>query len=161
GFVVLFAVAALIKWLGARGHLMFLDGLATGNPTVSEAWAKTSTPGNSLWRVYLALFAITYMLGILIAIPFLLSLPSAMTTMTSDDFFGFLMIRLIVVVLIFSPVIIILGIVKLFIDDFMVPIMWRHDLVFVSAWARFKPLLMANIGDFVIYLLARIGIAIV
>jgi hypothetical protein len=55
---------------------------------------------------------------------------------------------------------VIAGMTSLFLDSFVVPIMYRFDLTATAAWRSFLPWLRAHPGNFVLYALLVLALAI-
>ncbi|OGV74721.1 MAG: hypothetical protein A3K19_32955 [Lentisphaerae bacterium RIFOXYB12_FULL_65_16] len=151
-----FAVAGLVLiWLGSRGKLMFMAAVARGRAAVGADWAEFGALGNSLflWRLGfgIALMLLTVAGGVFLVLMGIAAIMGALST-------G----------LVLAAVPLILGLagtclaaltvllIRVFLEDFIIPLMYRYNLRVLSAWNYFGRLLVAHFPAFVLYLLARI-----
>ncbi|MDX2444808.1 MAG: hypothetical protein QNK30_13500 [Bacteroidales bacterium] len=149
-FGIFFITALLIvfNWLSSRGKFMFLDNVVHNRAEVTKPWYDFKTIGNSLfvWRliygficlaVFLLLFGLFFsmFLGI-----YATGFPRPATAMT---IFGMSMI--------FLTVMIIIGYITLFMNDFVVPIMYKYQLSATQAWGKFLKLFGTHFWHFILY----------
>jgi hypothetical protein len=143
-------VAVVFLWLGSRGKFVFLDGVARGHAAIVEPWNRTAPLGNSLflWKLGFAIVSGLLMLGLLFV-----TIGSALlgwlgfherVAMAPPIIGGIALAGLVVLVVAF---------VWLMLDDFVVPLMYRHGIRTNEAWRRFLPLLRENLVPFVLYAL--------
>jgi hypothetical protein len=148
--VLALAVGVVFLWLGSRGKFVFLDGVAQGRAAIVEPWHRTAALGNSLflWRLGFAILSGLLVLGVVIA-----TLGSAVlgwlgfherVAMAPPIIGGILLVGFVALLLAF---------VNLLLDDFVVPLMYRHGLRAGEAWRRFLPLFREHLGQFVLYAL--------
>ena len=148
GIVFIFAVVIVFNWLSSRGKFMFLDNVVHNRAEVTKPWNDYKAQGNSLflWRLVFGFicFAIFILLFSLFFSMFLgihaADFPRHTTAMT---ILGMVMILL--------TFVIITGYITLFMNDFVVPIMYKHQLSATKAWGRFLRLLGANFWHFLLY----------
>ena len=156
--VVGIVVGIVFLWLGSRGKFVFLDDVVRGRTAIVEPWNRYAHLGQSLflWRLVFAIFAGLVMLGLLLATvgtalvgwlryhePLAMA-PSMIGGLALVGFAGLLV-----------------GFVNLMLDDFVVPLMYRHELRVNDAWRRFLPLLRGNPGTFILYALFVLLLVIV
>lgn len=164
GVVVLALIAALL-WLSSRGKFIFLDNVVHEKAEVSDPWRQYKRLGNSLflWRAaFVGIVIAVVAAGALIP-----AIPAALVSggsfedlsifaMTSWGIFFGLIVFCVIVISLF---------VTLFLDAFVVPIMYRFDLSATQAWKNLLPWLKAHPGNFILYgffvLLLTLGFAIV
>jgi len=152
-FVVVSCVLALIlvvalQWVSARGKFVFLDDVVHGRSAIVEPWKRFAREGDSLF-IWMLLFWLACLLAAaLVALPFLAVLRSVWmggefrwTGVAS--LFGLLFMSI--------PVVIAAAYTVLFLNHFIVPIMYRHRLTTTEAWRRFLPLLRAQPAGFIVY----------
>jgi hypothetical protein len=156
--IVLALVAGVVfLWLGSRGKFVFLDGVASGRAAIVEPWHRTAALGNSLflWRlgftvvwggVLLGLAAATFGGALLSWIRF-----HERLAMAPPIVFGVLLVGCVGLLVAF---------VSLLLDDFVVPLMYRHGLRTNAAWRRFLPLFREHLGQFVLYALLVLVLAV-
>lgn len=154
--VVIAALAVLLIWLSAHGQLMFTHAVVTGEPAIEDSWRRTSPPANSLFRVRLLIWAVTFVLGLLS-----LGLAAAGTLsvmrqgLPAWEFFLALFWNFLPIIVVWIPINLALWVFHVFLYDFVVLIMYRRDMRFLPAWGLFWGLLMSRIGTFFLYFLVR------
>jgi hypothetical protein len=144
------AVGVVFLWLGSRGKFVFLEGVALGRAAIVEPWNRTAPLGNSLflWKLGFAIVSGVLILGLIFAT-------------IGTAFLGWLGFHERVAMA--PPIIggialvgfvgLLAAFVGLLLDDFVVPLMYRHGLRTNEAWRRFLPLLREHLGPFVLYAL--------
>jgi hypothetical protein len=157
-FVVLLGVALwlLVLWLNSRGKFMFLHCVALDKAEVAEPWSKFAGTANSLFRFRICLGLV----GMLLTLPLLVFIGLAIMRMVVQgevDIAG--VMTSIVLGLIFVLVAVILAIVRKFTVDFVVPIQFLRGGSCLAAWMEFYGLLAANPGQFALYILFQIVMA--
>lgn len=166
--ILAFLIGFLLSWLSARGQFMLLDNLVYGRAEVSIPWNAFKTQANSLF-----FFKISYSIAAMfVFLPLLffviiggmnyMNLISVVTKL--EPYVPAALLHITpgtTLTLVF--VMIVLGIislyVNLFLDDFIVPIMYRQGIRVLDAWSQFLPLLSAHAGSFILYSLFRLLIA--
>jgi len=163
--VVVLAVVAVLLWLSSRGKFIFLDNCVHERAEISNPWHRYKDLGNSLflWRVAF----VGVVIAVLAAAALIPAIPAALISGGSfDDLSIFAMSSWGVFFGLAAVVVVIISLfVSLFLDAFVVPIMYRYELGAVEAWNYLVPWLKAHTGSFVLYgffvLLLTIGFAIV
>lgn len=163
--IMVLALIALLLWLSSRGKFIFLDNVIHDRAEISNPWSRFRRLGDSLflWRAAFVCIVI----AVLAAGALIPAIPAAVVSggslqdlsifaMTSWGVFFGLVVFGVVVVSLF---------VSLFLDAFVVPIMYRFDLSATEAWKNLTPWLKAHPGYFVLYgffvLLLTLGYAVV
>ncbi|MEO8378003.1 MAG: hypothetical protein ABI579_10060 [Candidatus Sumerlaeota bacterium] len=157
GFILVLLIIALIKWLSSRAEFMFLDGVVTGTPAIGDSWSATKEQGNSLFFFRFIVASISFSLA---ALAILGALPFVLSALRSGKDLESSLLSSITVAIILVPVGIAISISELFIDDFVVPIMYRRRIKFIAAFKIFWQLFQRNLGTFAFYWLVRVGIAL-
>ncbi len=142
------AAVVVLLWVGSRGKFMFLDNVVHGRSRVTGPWHRFSRLGDSLflWRL---VFLIAVMLVILaIVIPLVITSGIMATLRVSSLFAGGAVLTLVGMLLI---VLIPVSYVILFLDDFVVPMMYRYNLTATAAWGMFLGLFREQPGYFLLY----------
>ena len=151
GLIVLaLAVGVVFLWLGSRGKFVFLEGVALGRAAIVEPWTRTAPLGNSLflWKL-----GFSFVSGLLILGLVFTTIGSALlgwlgfherVAMAPPIVGGIALVG-------FAGLLV--AFVGLLLDDFVVPLMYRHGLRANEAWRRFLPLLREHPGPFVLYAL--------
>lgn len=159
GAVALVAVIVL-QWVSCRGRFIFLDCVVHERAAIVEPWKRYSHQGNSLFAWTLVFILVVALLLLLAALPFL----ATMQTLWADNEFnwvgvaslgGFFLIAI--------PIGVAALYTLLFLNHFVVPIMYRHNLGATAAWSRFLVLFRAHPWWFIAYglltLVLVVGIA--
>jgi hypothetical protein len=151
GLIVLaVAVGLVFLWLGSRGKFVLLEGVARGRAAIVEPWNRTAPLGNSLflWKLGFSVVSGLLMLGLIFA-----TIGSALlgwlgfherVAMAPPILGGIALVGFVGLLVAF---------VGLLLDDFVVPLMYRHGIRAGEAWRRFLPLLREHLGQFVLYAL--------
>jgi hypothetical protein len=152
-FGIPFALAALVVglallWLSSRGKLIFLDNMVRGRSAFVEPWKRCGQLGDSLfiWRLGFYLAALLLAGAVLSPMVWLgrnitdstIGRPFAVLA-TFSAMFG---------ALIFGVVV---AYVTLFLESFIVPLMYRRQISAIEAWKQFLPLLRSHLPEFVAY----------
>lgn len=164
GMAVL-ALIAVLLWLSSRGKFIFLDNVVHERAEISNPWRRYKRLGNSLF-IWRAVF-VGAVLAVIAAGALIPAIPAALVSrgsfedlsifaMTSWGVFFGLIVFCVIVISLF---------VTLFLDAFVVPIMYRFDLSATEAWNNLLPWLKAHPGYFILYgffvLLLAVGFVIV
>ncbi len=163
--IVVLAIVAVLLWLSSRGKFIFLDNVVHERAEISNPWHRYKNLGNSLflWRVAF----VGVVIAVLAAAALIPAIPAALISGGSfDDLSIFAMTSWGLVFGLAAVVVVIISLfVSLFLDSFVVPIMYRFDLSATEAWKHLVPWLKAHPGSFVLYgffvLLLTLGFAIV
>jgi hypothetical protein len=147
--VVLAVVVGIIfLWLSSRGKFMFLDNVVRNQAEIAKPWHEYRKEGDSLFVWRLVFGFISFAAFSLITVFFFFSA----SRIYAETRFSPLPILWIVGL---SGVFLILGLVvgalSLFLNDFVVPLMYRNRISANHGWKLFLPLLKAHLGSFILY----------
>jgi hypothetical protein len=127
---------------------MFLDNVVHDRAEIAKPWKQYSKEGNSLfvWRFCFGfiVFAFFILLGILF-------FTAASALHVNDRFTGLLILFLIGWILLFFLTIIIVGYISIFLDSFVVPLMYKDNLTATRAWGRFLSIFNKHPFHFILY----------
>lgn len=166
GLLVLLIVVILLTWLSSRGKFMFLDNVVHDRSNVTKPWHDFRELGNSLFFWRLCFGFICFSLCIL----FLIFCYTTLYGLYESYSPRYTMIFAVVgMVFAFLIMMVIVGYITLFLNDFVVPIMYRSDIKTLEAWGRFLSLfsryvlyfLFYGILVFFLHVLVVIGVLIV
>ncbi|MBN2091598.1 hypothetical protein JW964_18435 [candidate division KSB1 bacterium] len=145
GIVAVIALIILIIWLSSRGKFMFLHNVVNNSSEVSRPWHAYKKEGDSLflWRLVFALVAIGMIAMFAIQFYFVISEYETSTGNLFLSIGGLVLVGLISFIVI--------GYVSLFLDNFIVPIMYRYRMTTTEAWNYFLPILRQNLLQFILY----------
>lgn len=158
-FLLALALGLLFTWLSSRGKFMFLDNLVKGRAEVADPWRRFQAPGNALFlfRVGVGFAALGAMVvvtavGLLFAYPDLRAHRLGPRSLAAFCLGLFLLLTLAVV----------LGLLRLVVEDFVVPVVYRRGLSPLAALRLFRDEMLAgHEGALLLYVLARIVLALV
>jgi hypothetical protein len=146
--VLLIALAVLLTWLSSRGKFMLLDNVVHNRAEVVLPWQRFKALGNSLfvWRICFGLLCIALLVTLFVT-GFVIFAAGF-----DRDLAGlFLFLPILGISFLFLAVMLIAAYISLFLDSFIVPIMYRYELPATQAWERFLPLLKQYPGNFLLY----------
>jgi hypothetical protein len=157
-------VGFVLLWLGSRGKFVFLEGVALGRAAIVEPWNRYARLGNSLflWKLGFAVVSGLVMLGIVFA-----TFGTALLGWLGFHERVAMAPPIIGGIVLAGFVGLLVAFVGLMLDDFVVPLMYRHGLRATEAWKRFLPLFREHLGRFVLYALfvlvlaAAVGVMVV
>lgn len=148
GIFFLIAISIVLIWLSSRGKFMFLDNVIHAKAEVVKPWHDYSRQGNSLfvWRLvygFICFIIIMVSLGISVVVIYNLFTGNAEIPTKVFAIMGLILQFMILVIL--------MSFISLFLNDFVVPIMYKHKISTSKAWFKFLPVLSSNLGHFIIY----------
>jgi hypothetical protein len=150
-------VGVILTWLRSRGEFMFLHCVARNKAQVAEPWREFTREGNSLFRFRLVLLLV----AMITSWPLLILCGIKIYRMYFDSDWttqGILQCIGLGLALIFVGIV--LAIVGKLTSDFVVPIMFLRRKQCLDGWREFGHLLTAEPGEFIVYLLFQIVLAI-
>jgi hypothetical protein len=160
--LVLFFIVMLVVWLSSRGKFMFLYNVVLKRSEIVKPWHEYSREGNSLcvWSIVFGFVCMVFF-ALFVGLVFKL-----LTLIHYDALSGMNMVlRISGLACLFIAFLLIIGYIWLFLNDFIVPIMYKHRLTASAAWKRFSPLFREYAFHFILYgvllFLVYIGIVIV
>lgn len=149
--VVIMAVAAillLIVWLSSRAKFIYLDNVIHNRAQIVEPWHRFRDLGNSLFLWRIGFFVAC---GLIILLLLLLFFAPAATLSFSDALAGLSYAAMALGVLVMIVVGILAAYVGLFLEGFVIPIMYKFDLKATEAWRYFLPWLKTRPVPFFLY----------
>ena len=159
-FIVVLVLVLVIffTWLNSRGKFMFLYCVALNRAEIAEPWNRFEAQANSLFWFRLALWAIS----LVFTLPLVVFMIIIALSMFRNDGWNFAGILLLGALFMASCVIgFFFFLIRKFTIDFVVPIMYLRGNRCLEAWREFRRLLRSNLGNFVLYLLFQLVIALV
>ena len=148
GTLFIIAVIVVFTWLSSRGKFMFLHNVVHHKAEVTKPWNEYRRQGDSLflWRL---VYGIIDFAAVALIIVFFFGL---ITRMFYHDITGAQKVYTIMgMVLLFLTFFIITSYISLFLNDFVVPIMFKYKLSATKGWGRFLPLMSRYFGYFLLY----------
>lgn len=149
-FLVFLVIAfvVLMLWISSRAKFMFLDNVVHNRAHVVEPWRRLRREGNSLflWRVAFTLGCIA--VAIVIAA---MTLGPAALLAFSNAWEGAGVLAGILFVVLIALFGIIALYTAMFVEHFIIPIMYRFKLSVIDAWRHFIPWLSSYGFHFFLY----------
>jgi len=136
--VVVIAVAIVLLWLSSRGKFMFLDNVVHNRAEIAKPWREFQREGDSLFLWRLVFGFVSFAIFVAFIVFFFVG-----ARQLYDAGFGrrVPILFLVGMGLTFLVLLIIIGYISLFLNDFVVPIMRKERLSTVAGWRRFLQLL--------------------
>ncbi len=148
GLLVILAIVLALIWLSSRGKFMFLYNVANDESQVSKPWSEYGREADSLfrWRVVFGLIC-------LIPVALLIGFGIHVAIEISGAYYPTALSILGIVSLVTLGFTLFVGIafIDLFLNDFVVPIMYRERAYATDAWARFLSLFSRHPWHFILY----------
>jgi len=146
--LVVIAVGVVLLWLSSRGKFMFLDSVVHNRAEIARPWREFRKEGDSLflWRLVFGIAAFV-IFAAFIAFFFVGArqlYDAGFDRSAPILFFAGMGLA-------FLVLLIIIGYIALFLNDFVVPIMAKERLSAVAGWRRFLPLLGHHPFAFIIF----------
>jgi hypothetical protein len=148
-------------YIASVARFMLFDTVATGRHRLREAWSRWQGRGFRYFLFQLAFAGIALAVySVLIGIPLLLAWRLGILHHLKEHLgiFLFALLILLPLLLVFA---LIFGLVTLFAKDFAVPIIALEDITIPNALRKLWGMVKAAKGDFAIYVLMKIAMAIV
>jgi len=148
GLLVVLAIALAVFWVSSRAKFIFLDNVVNNRAQIVEPWGRFKRIGDSLflWRVAF----VAALCGVLLVLAGVIFVPAASLSF-SDALRGLSFAGIFLGVLTLAVVGVAAFFILLFLENFVIPIMYKFDLKAMEAWRYFMPWLRAHAGWFVVY----------
>jgi len=157
GAVLLIIFGVFLIWVNSRGKFMFLYNVAREKNEIGLPWNEYRKEGNSLFLWQFFFGWITAALFILLLIYCFVSVKG----LYYGDFPGFIIFwKIAGMVLMFIVYLIAIGYISLFLNDFVVPLMYKYRLGVIGGWKKFLSLFGRYFFRFVVYGLFILGLRI-
>ena len=127
---------------------MFIDNVVHDKAEVKKPWNEFSKEGNSLflWRLVFGFISAFLILGsIIVAFVVMVNLFKGGTPL------GTKIISIVGIIFELLILMIISSYISMLLNDFVVPIMYKHRINTTQAWLKFMPILFSNFWDFIVY----------
>lgn len=148
GVILLIVIIVVLTWLSSRGKFMFLDNVVRDKAEVVKPWNDYSREGNSLfvWR-----FVYGFIVFILVMASLAFSVVVVVNLFTEYNELSTRVFTIMGLILQFLILVIITAYISLFLNDFVVPIMYKYKINTTQAWSKFLPIMSQHLGHFVLY----------
>ncbi len=156
--ITLVALTLVTLWLGTRGQMMSIRAVATGRPAIGEHWRETRKPAWSLFKFSLALSGISLLLwGPLLGFALYRVVDLVDAGVTDADALALGLLPFLVVGALF---VILLGVVRALLRNFVAPFMLQFDLPCMAAWRRFLDAVRGHWGSVLLFFVIRAGLGL-
>jgi hypothetical protein len=147
GFLLLVALIFVFIWLSSRGAFMFLDNVVHKKSQVAQPWREYSREGNSvfLWRILFSILIFILIIFLAAAIIF------SVILWKSQAFTEFPVFLIVVLGIMTLLVILASAYISMFLNNFVIPIMYQRKILVLQAWGIFLKLFREHIGHFLLY----------
>ncbi|MBD3414908.1 MAG: hypothetical protein GF421_10815 [Candidatus Aminicenantes bacterium] len=161
--LILFGVAFLVilgivlLWLSSRGKFMFLYNVALDKAEVSRPWKEYKKEGDSLflWRFVFVLICFLVFLFLIV-----IMFAGGSQLYKDTSFHGFPILFFVMMGIIFLIVAVVVGYIALFLDSFVVPLMFKHRLSAMKGWGMFLNIFKTRPFHFILYGLLMLGLSL-
>jgi hypothetical protein len=141
-------IIVLLLWLSSRAKLIFLDNVVQSRAAIVEPWHRLRDLGNSLflWRLGFVVAC-----GLVVLVLLVLFFAPAASLSLSDALEALSYAAMAVGVMVLVVFGVFAGYVALFLEAFVIPIMYKYELKATEAWGAFLPWLKARPLPFLLY----------
>lgn len=147
GIPLLIGLVLVVVWLSSRFKLIFLDNLVRRSAQIVDPWRRLGRLGDSLFLFRLGFGFAALVIGAALVLTMVgLGIFTAVSKGSVAAIVG-----LIVGGFVFTAFLVAAIYVGLFLESFVVPIMYRHNLTVMPAWRVFLPWLSAEGASFFLY----------
>ena len=165
GVVIAIVLFVVLAWLSSRGMFMFLDNVVHNRSLIVKPWGEFKTIGDSLflWRLVFSIISFIIPMGFMVVAFFI-----ARNIYLSE--YGFVSYLMLILACVFIGLLLflVIGYISMFLNNFVVPIMYKSGLMVNDAWRIFLMLFGKHVFHFILYgffifglyILAVIGIII-
>ena len=157
--LLLMVLGVVLTWVGARGQFIFLDDVLHARAQIVAPWKRFVRIGDSLFALLIVVSLGTFSIFVILFASPVRELFQAIWQdgeLPDFDIWSLAIRALIAVPLTLASVAF-----QVLTRHFVAPIMWKHDLGAIAAWARFWSLLATRPWPFVGYLLFLILLGVV
>ena len=146
-------VGAVLLWVNCRGKFIFLDNVVNRRERIVEPWREYRREGNSLfvWRLVYLLVCL-FVFGLMAAV---MVWTVVMPCLRLNAFDVVLLPTLAAELAAILPLAILTFLIGRYLEDFVVPLMYRHRLTATEAWGVFLRLARHNAWRFIGYAFFR------
>ncbi len=165
GLVIGIALFVLLAWLSSRGMFMFLDNVVHNRSLIEKPWREFKTIGDSLFLWRLAFSVICFIISIgLVVVAFFVSRNIYFSGNGPVSYLVLIPAGVLIGLLLF----LVIAYISMFLNNFVVPIMYKSGLTANDAWRRFLMLfgkhpwhfILYGVFIFCLYILVVIGIIV-
>lgn len=157
GALVVIAILVVLLWISSRAKFIFLDNVVSDRAAIVEPWQRFRRLGNSLFLWRLALWAVLLVATLVVLAAVLVPAAAVSPHATLR---GLSIAAIVIAGLVLVALAVVAAYVLLFLENFVIPIMYRFDLAATAAWKAFLPWLRRYGAWFILYGLFLLAVAI-
>lgn len=148
GVFLFLAFIAVLTWLSSRGEFMFLHNVVQDVSEVKKPWHQYRMHGDSLflWRLCYGLVCLLIILTLLV-----LGYDIAVNAYEGNISRGMTITYAVCTAIAALVTLVIAGYISLFLNDFVVPIMYKRSMSASQAWSQVLPLFKRHVFHFLFY----------
>ncbi|MBN1996880.1 hypothetical protein JW935_04950 [candidate division KSB1 bacterium] len=145
--LVIVAIIIIVLWLSSRGKFMFLYNVVTDKAEIRKPWREYSAKGNSLflWRTVFTMVVLA------VIIAFVVRFFRLLTDYDEGVYYDFPVMAAVHLGLFVLLFFVLVAYISLYLDSFVVPIMYKNNLTTVQAFHHFLDLFRKSPGWFILY----------
>lgn len=156
GVAALFALGLVLGWVASVFRFVHIEQIVRNTGAIKEPFSRFKREGTSyfLWLIGFGLVALAVM-GLVVGLVLLIIVATPDNPAPA--------IKILVALLgafVFLLLIVAISVIAVFAEDFVVPVMFARRVGVLEAWSIVRPILSANKGPSVLYILFVIVIAI-
>ncbi len=160
---IVIALVVIFMWLGSRFSFVFLEDVIKNDASIKAPFGANADVGNSYFRFNIVFTAVFLaILGFLIYLIIAALIKSGLINVPhpSPEQVIKLVLMLIPALIVGLIAFVIAGMISLIMRDLAVPIMYKERIHSLAAWGKSWALIKKNAGNFVVYVLIKIGLGI-
>jgi len=157
GAILLIFLVLLIMWIVSVFRLIYVNDVASNSGAIREPFARLKGLGTSyfLWQIVFGLVVVAVLVAFV-------GLPIVLAVLAGKSGRGPTVILAVLWAIgVGVPIALLSTLVDVFTRHFVLPVMYVRRVGILRAWGIFWPILKANAGQMVLYVLIRIGLAII
>jgi hypothetical protein len=157
GLVIVIVLFVVLAWLSSRGMFMFLDNVVHNRSLIEKPWREFKTIGDSLflWRLVFSVICFIISIG-LAAVAFFIFRGIYFSGNGPVSYLMLIPAGVLIGLLLF----LVIAYISMFLNNFVVPIMYNSGLTANDAWRRFLILFGKHPWHFIFYGLFIFGLYI-
>jgi hypothetical protein len=150
GLAALIVIGIILLWLSSRGKFMFLDNVVHNRAEIANPWNQFHKEGDSLflWRLIFTVIAFAVVIGFVVFF-----FVAAGQVYSAGFHRGTPILFFVGMGLFLLLLLLIIGFISLFLNDFVVPVMYKNNLTANQGWHRFLAVLGRHPFHFILYAL--------
>lgn len=154
--LLLIMIKIVFSWLGSVFRFVYLNQITRDPQAIREPFSRFMALGTSFF-----LWELAFGLALLLTIGILIALPAALIFAALHGGAQTTLIAVLLGLALGLPLVIFAGATVVFGRDFVLPTMYVRNVKVIEAWRIVMPILRANVGQSVLYILLLIVIAII